>query len=920
LAPYDILENVTITIPAGNSELVQLTVTPKEEGIYYAYIFATGDDNLVTDQMPWLYAFATKTSALPTELVESMNSLQNVPTSCDCVAFRMDDIQDFFTSEAQIDLINLFREENVPVTLGVIGGSLQIDKELIQFLQNSTSTGLLEIANHGWIHTPHFDMTVDEQRESIARANQHMKELFGVDVKTFIAPENAFNNDTLSVMRETGLTHFAGSAIFRADKPPYPLKNGDSIFHFPATAFDSDIEGGSTGGWTIFPNEQVISMINSSMEQYGFATVVMHPFAYYEKQDSGYVYHKEMIEQLRPLLKEVKKQFKTVKMNEIDKQGWIPKNVVDNSSVRHALALKSDGVIIASGADMDVKVGKERLLVERKGSSWGQPFVLTIPADVISQTPLIMLNDAVIPSMKWFDLNTKTWIVYADPPSSAESLRIIPESGIRDAKVQLPASADSYFSGKIVTIPYSIVNTGTVSSEFHVKYSLGNDTSTFVSNSAKIFLQKDENRSLQLNMTLPSLAGEYTLTVEVLADEGSNNVLSSASQNIIISRTISTDTLQKVPTGCDCVAFRVDDVQDFFARQAQIDLINIFLEEDSPVTIGIVAGALQHDTSLIKFLQNATSTGLVEVASKGWNHTIYSKKTINEQRDLMLKTNERMKTLFGVEIKTFVPPEYVFNNDTLSAMRETGLTHIVGSTFSNADTPPYPLKNGDTILHFPTTVFVSHYNGTAGEWKRLPNGELLDMIRTSINNNGFAVVSIPPVAHYSKNFTTYMSKTAEDIRALLKDVKKEFKIVKTNEIDDQGWIPANVVGEKDLYQHTLELRGEKIIIGSSADIDIEAREGKFFITRKGDTWDKPLLLWIPKAHVSQEPVIFANRSIIPSMKWYDAASETWIVYVDPPKSIASINVIPEFGPAVFLFATTFVLLLFMITIRRIRII
>ncbi len=869
--------------------------------------------------MPWFYAFATKTSALPTELVESMTSLQNVPTSCDCVAFRMDDIQDFFTREAQIDLINLFLEENIPVTLGVIGGSLQIDKALIQFLQNSTSTGLLEIANHGWVHTPHFDMTIDEQSESIVRTNRHLKELFNVEVETFIAPENAFNNDTLSVMKEAGMTHFAGSAIFRIDKPPYPLKNGDSIFHFPGTAFDSDIEGGSTLSWKIFPNEQVIGMINSSMEQYGFATVVMHPFAYYEKQDSGYVYHKEMIEQLRPLLKEIKKEFKTVKMNEIDKQGWIPKDVLDNSSVRHALALKSDGVTIATGADIDIKIGKERLFVERKGSTWGQPFVLTIPGDVMPQAPMIMLNDAVMPSMKWFNPNTKTWIIYADPPSSAESLSVIPESGIRDAKVQLPASTDSYFSGKTATIPYSIVNTGTVSSEFHVKYSLGNDISTFVSNSAKIFLQKDENRSLQLNMTLPSFAGEYTLTVEVLAGEGSNNVLSSASQNIIISRTISTDTLQKVPTSCDCVAFRVDDVQDFFARQAQIDLISIFLEEDSPVTIGVVASALQHDTSLIKFLQNATSTGLVEVASKGWNHTIYSKKTTNEQRELMQKTNERMKALFGAEIKTFVPPEYVFNNDTLSAMRETGLTHIVGSTFSNADTPPYPLKNGDAILHFPTTVFVGNYNSTTGEWKRLPNGELLNMIRTSVKNNGFAVVSIPPVAHYNKNFTTYMSETTEHIRTLLKDVKKEFKVVKTNEIDKEGWIPENAVGEKDLYQHTLELGREKIIIGSSVDIDIEAREGKFFITREGDTWDKPLLLWIPKAHIPQEPVIFAKGAVLPSMKWYDLSSETWIVYVDPPKSIESIHVIPEFGPAVFLFATMFVFLLFMITIRRIRI-
>jgi peptidoglycan/xylan/chitin deacetylase (PgdA/CDA1 family) len=216
-----------------------------------------------------------------------------VSSSCNCVAFRLDDIQDYFMRDAQKDLIRMFVEENVTLTIGVIGGFLNNDTDLIHSIQGDVNTGLIEVANHGWVHTDHSKMTYNEQLDSILKTNKQIKYLFGVDAKTFIPPENPFNNDTLSVMRATGLTHLSGSIFFDSDAPPYPFKDGDAVFHFPQTAYVSDVD--AAGVWKIFPNDKILAMIKSSVDTYGFAVVSMHPVAYYNRQGSKYIYNQESL-------------------------------------------------------------------------------------------------------------------------------------------------------------------------------------------------------------------------------------------------------------------------------------------------------------------------------------------------------------------------------------------------------------------------------------------------------------------------------------------------------------------------------------------------------------------------------------------------------------------------------------------------
>jgi peptidoglycan/xylan/chitin deacetylase (PgdA/CDA1 family) len=348
---------------------------------------------------------------------------ENISHSCGCVAFRLDDVQDYFTKNAQIDLIKMFGEESVPLTIGVIGGFLGEDAELVSFLQ-SVDTGLVEFGNHGWNHTDHSEMTLADQIVSMSKTNELIQDLFGVEAKTFIPPENAFDEDTLAAMEATALTHMSGSIFLKPDEPPYPLKNGDSVYHFPQTAYVSDVDT-PTGVWTIFPNSEVMDAIDSSVEQYGFAVVVMHAVAHYERRGADYVYKPESLRSVRELIQMVKNKYEVVKLGEIELQNWIPKDFTIETPIHIFSIPDSGGITVgATQSDLSIDVSDGSLLVDRLGEAWAGPLLILIPEDLAPQEPVLTAAGRTVPTMDWFDPQSNTWIVYLDPKASNSSFKL----------------------------------------------------------------------------------------------------------------------------------------------------------------------------------------------------------------------------------------------------------------------------------------------------------------------------------------------------------------------------------------------------------------------------------------------------------------------------------------------------------------
>ncbi len=49
--------------------------------------------------------------------------------NCNCVEFRLDDVQDYYNRDGQIAAIQLFHDNNETLTIGAIGKALGQDKE-----------------------------------------------------------------------------------------------------------------------------------------------------------------------------------------------------------------------------------------------------------------------------------------------------------------------------------------------------------------------------------------------------------------------------------------------------------------------------------------------------------------------------------------------------------------------------------------------------------------------------------------------------------------------------------------------------------------------------------------------------------------------------------------------------------------------
>ncbi|HEX2124279.1 MAG TPA: polysaccharide deacetylase family protein, partial [Nitrososphaeraceae archaeon] len=114
-------------------------------------------------------------------------------------------------------------------------------------------------------------------------------------------------------------------------------------------------------------------------------------------------------------------------------------------------------------------------------------------------------------------------------------------------------------------------------------------------------------------------------------------------------------------SNCDCVVFRMDDIQDYWIRSAQLATMNQFIDRNQSLTLGIIMNGTGNDTEIVKKVREGHDIGLFELAVHGWNHTDYTKLSEEEQRSSMNDANRKMSALFGNASEIFIPPLNAFN-------------------------------------------------------------------------------------------------------------------------------------------------------------------------------------------------------------------------------------------------------------------
>ncbi len=210
----------------------------------------------------------------------SRDATETKITTCNCVAFRLDDIQDYYLNRAQVKVIQTFEERNASLTIGVIANYFGDDAELLSFLWEriGSESFALDVANHGMNHEDFSLLAKEVQSDLLAAANGQIKDALGVQPSVFIAPFNRMNGDTLLAAAENNL-HIVSTSL--ETEVPFVMNvtspaGVTALYHFPRTAQTGDISSNGTE-WIGSGHRQTLLEIEESVSRYGYAVVMMHP-------------------------------------------------------------------------------------------------------------------------------------------------------------------------------------------------------------------------------------------------------------------------------------------------------------------------------------------------------------------------------------------------------------------------------------------------------------------------------------------------------------------------------------------------------------------------------------------------------------------------------------------------------------------
>lgn len=211
---------------------------------------------------------------------------------------------------------------------------------------------------------------------------------------------------------------------------------------------------------------------------------------------------------------------------------------------------------------------------------------------------------------------------------------------------------------------------------------------------------------------------------------------------------------------CRCVIFRFDDVRNGYLEEVQIAMMNFFMSNNVSLSLGLVANELSTSELLAK-IDEGRKLGLFEIGVHGWDHIDYTNLSEIEQRDSLVKANQKMNIFFGGHADTFIPPFNLFNENTILAMQNAHYKilssaiyydepDILNSSIAKAT------AGGKSIFHMPEmTDFSIYYNGT---WVKVPIKFLLSDVDFDLNRYGYSVIMLHP-----HNFATQINGTLADI-------------------------------------------------------------------------------------------------------------------------------------------------------------
>ena len=329
-----------------------------------------------------------------------------------------------------------------------------------------------------------------------------------------------------------------------------------------------------------------------------------------------------------------------------------------------------------------------------------------------------------------------------------------------------------------------------------------NDTKNKVTKQDGMFVAQlydsKKNKVAESDVTIKGTAnfsklkvGNYALYIK--EKDPSGQLITIARKKVLITEETGTTKiylnnpeLNSDYLNCNCVAFRLDDIQDHFLAPSQIEIISLFDRKDTPITVGVIGGLIGTDQKLIESVKGGLAADPpIEIASHSWNNRILSTLSKSEQEKLIRDTNDKIKTVFGVTPKVFIPPENLFNNDTVSILKANGFTHLSHAVVIKEPT----IFKKSEFYEFPIIPTTARLDPAAGIWRHISNDIILEKIDESLFDYGYAVVMMHPYefAQYENGFyanKANMTKIQELDSLIDKIRERKHKILPIGQIQD----------------------------------------------------------------------------------------------------------------------------------------
>eukprot|EP01114_Cavostelium_apophysatum_P013378 TRINITY_DN3229_c0_g1_i1.p1 TRINITY_DN3229_c0_g1~~TRINITY_DN3229_c0_g1_i1.p1 ORF type:complete len:437 (+),score=53.79 TRINITY_DN3229_c0_g1_i1:38-1348(+) len=237
-----------------------------------------------------------------------LNNRQTTTSSvgCNCISFRLDSISDYNLTLVQSVLIGVFQQEQVPLTVGIIGNRFGKDAFLSSMVLQGGAGGTLELANAGWDGENYGSLSLANQINLIGLTDEKIFNLSGTHSKSFIPPNGAFSANTAAALESNGYEVL--SSFQQSDSPPYGPSTAGSFnyWRFPSGARTRNMA--NSAYYEALPYTATYQQIVDQMENYGFASISMTHFEFASRYDGQYVnsINNTALNDLRVLLKAVK--------------------------------------------------------------------------------------------------------------------------------------------------------------------------------------------------------------------------------------------------------------------------------------------------------------------------------------------------------------------------------------------------------------------------------------------------------------------------------------------------------------------------------------------------------------------------------------------------------------------------------------